>query len=108
MKIIQIAPTVKKILIDNPETRDSDELLILKVWAEQNPSLRMSLFTFRRFAKSFIKGDFANTESIRRSRQKIQQEFPKLRGESYKPRHKERDSVKEQLRSPEVLAGGTP
>lgn len=78
--IFKIADTVEKILREQPETRDDDKLLILKVWAEQNPELRNPNFNFLSFGEGFLRGRYANPESIRRSRQKIQEHMPELAG----------------------------
>ncbi len=108
MNIIKVSDTVKKILKENPKARDNDNLLILKVWAEQEPSLRRTSFSFVNFSYYFINGIFHSTESICRARRKIQEEFPEYRGKSYKAKQNHQEDVKEQLRSPELLAGGTP
>lgn len=108
MNIIKISHIVKKLLATNADCRDSDELLILKVWAEQNNKLRNKDYPFRNFAIDFKHKNYASTESIRRSRQKLQEEFPNLRGKSYKARQNEQSSVKKQLQAPELLGGGTP
>jgi hypothetical protein len=39
--------------------------------------------SFREFGIDFIKGQYADPESIRRSRQKIQELYPDLRGKNY-------------------------
>jgi hypothetical protein len=108
MNIIKVSSVVKKILIEFPEARDSDELLILKVWGEQEPYLRNIRYTFVKFAQEFKKGSFHSTESICRARRKIQEEFPQYRGESYKAKQNHQEDVKDQLKQPEMLAGGTP
>jgi len=108
MKILKISYTVKDLLRRFPDTRDSDELLILKVWAEQNPKLRGKEFSFIDFSYLFMKRKFASTESIRRSRQKIQEEFKEFRGNNYKERHNHQEDVKNQLKDVEILKGGTP
>lgn len=109
MKLQNISHTVKRILVNCPETREDDNLLILKVWAIQNPVLRTNPnFLFWDFAKDFKKKKYASTESIRRSRAKLQEEFPELRGKNYKNRQNHQESVKEELKSPELNAGGTP
>lgn len=82
-KIKSISQTVKHILIKHPDTRDNDKLLMMKVWCEQNRHLRSRTFTFYSFALDFISGVYADPESIRRSRQKIQEQQPHLRGTGY-------------------------
>jgi len=86
-KIKSIKNTVERILRDEPETRDNDRLLMLKVWAVQNPHIRFHGYTFISFAKDFIKAGYADPESIRRARQKLQEENEALRGKSYRLRH---------------------
>ena len=107
--IKNIAHLVKKILIQRPDTRDSDELLVLKVWCHQMPKLwKDGGLSFMQFGEIFKNKELASTESIRRSRQKLQQEFPELRGKYYKERNKNQEQVKEDLKAPEILGGGTP
>lgn len=85
-KIHNIKETVRRILINHPETRDDDHLLYLKVWAEQNPQLRTPSTTFYGFAQDFLAERYADTESIRRTRQKLQEQHPELRGKKYRAR----------------------
>ena len=85
-KIERIKPVIEQLLKERPECRDNDQLLILCVWATQNPKLENGMYTFRNFATKFLNDEYANTESIRRSRQKIQEEQPELQGKNYKGR----------------------
>jgi hypothetical protein len=69
----------------NPHLRDSDELLIATMWyheARLSEGNRSAVDLLNKF----INGDLSSAESIRRSRQKIQQDFPELRGQAYKKR----------------------
>ena len=108
MQILKISETVKHILLTDAEARESDKMLILKVWAEQNPKLRNKDMRFLDFAKEFLKGNYADTESIRRSAQKLRAEFPELRGSNYKERQKHQAKVKEDLRDDTLNPGATP
>jgi len=96
-KIISIKDTVIKILRNHPETRDNDRLLIVKVWCEQNHQLRNSAYEFMSFGIDFIAGKYADTESIRRSRQKIQEQNPELRGTKYSQRQQEEVNVRKNI-----------
>jgi len=110
-KVSTIASIVKKLLIKHPELKDNDKRLILNVWAYQEPELNENKYTvsFKMFSEMFKDGKLSSPESIRRSRQKLQEEFPELRGETYKVRQgKCQDEMKKDLHSPELLAGGTP
>lgn len=86
MDLNQVKGIVKKFLIECPKTRDNDNLLILKCWAFQDSRLRNPKTTFVGFATEFLKGKFFSAESIRRSRQKHQEENPELRGKKYAER----------------------
>jgi len=108
MNLLSVKDLVKAILTQFPKTRDNDKLLILKVWAYKKPELRNKAFTFVEFSQLWLADEFPPTESIRRVRQKMQEEYPHLRGEKYKDRHKHQESIKEELQSPEMKAGGTP
>jgi hypothetical protein len=108
-RLLEIRATVKELLYKFPKTRDDDRLLILKVWAEQDPDLKHDSYSFRRFAYKYLDYKFADTESIRRSRQILQKEYPELQGEKYKQRHgKEQDDWKEDVNTPDGLPGGNP
>ena len=108
MNIPKVSSVVKKILLEHPLTRDSDELLILNVWATQEPKLRDNSYRFIDFAKDFMNCQYYSTESIGRARRKIQEEFPQYRGDNYKTRQRHQQDVKDQLKQPEMLSGGTP
>ena len=86
-KILNIRKTVHDILIEFPDTRNNDRLLMLKVWKIQDPNLKD--MTMNTFATFFIDGTFADPESIRRNRQDIQGNNPGLRGTSHIGRQKE-------------------
>ena len=77
--------------------RDNDNKLIAHIWANEmnwNPNDEKSAMEF---LHEFSRGEYSNPESIRRSRQKIQEENISLRGENYNLRHKERINVINQL-----------
>lgn len=93
-KIDNITKTVKWLLQRFPETRDNDRLLIVKVWAEQNPQLRDGI-SFKQWAVDYISDNYADAESIRRSRQKIQEQHPELRGKSYAERQRLESKVRQ-------------
>lgn len=99
---------VRHLLRTQPETRDDDQLLILKVWAIDYPELRNSNFTFVEFSKIWLRGDLPPAESIRRCRQKLQEHDVSLQGKKYAARHKHQSDVKDQLGDPSFKPGGTP
>ena len=99
MNLIIVKDLVKEILTAEPETRDNDNLLVLKVWKKQQPLLSEKDLSFWTFAIDFKNGKFASTESVRRVRQKMQEEHAELRGKKYALRHAEQTNVKNQLKN---------
>lgn len=74
MKLTNLKNLVMKILKDNPKTRDSDRILYNEVCVE------MGIDTHSMTAWEFFhRNDMPSTESVRRTRQKAQAEFPELR-----------------------------
>ena len=96
-KIKNIKPLVKSILENYPATRDDDNKLLLKVWAFQNPKLRDKDFYFIDFAMDLMKDKYANSESVRRSRQKLQEQNEELRGFKYKSRSMAQVQVRDNI-----------
>lgn len=77
---------VLKQLNEDARTRDNDNLLIAKIWYNEIPTDAKNYSSFD-FLKSFSEGNFTSAESIRRCRQKLQEDFPGLRGKTYTKRH---------------------
>lgn len=96
-KIKKLEVIVEKLLLNQPDTRDNDKLLILKVWAYQNPIIRSNDFNFVSFATDYLKGEYADSESITRARRKLQENNPNLRGEKWYERHQESEEVRKQI-----------
>ena len=97
-KIQSIQKEVYQILVKYPDTRDNDRLLMLKIWSNQNNHLRTRTFTFYSFALEFINGNFADPETIRRARQRIQEKYPHLRGVGYERRLKLQQETQAQIK----------
>ena len=74
---------VLKLLNEDARTRDSDELLTALIWHQETDR---TLTSFEWLLKYSQKG-FTSAESIRRCRQKLQEQYPGLRGKSYTARH---------------------
>lgn len=77
---------VLKLLNEDARTRDNDNLLIAKIWFGEMSSEELAGSSLD-FIKKFSKGEFTSAESIRRCRQKLQEQYPGLRGKSYTARH---------------------
>ena len=95
-KIKGMKPLVTQFLEDFPETRDNDNLLLLKVWSKQNPKLKDKGYTFGEFAVGLLLEEtYANFESVRRARQKVQEENEHLRGNNYRGRKDAAEEVRQ-------------
>ena len=79
----QVQKTILRALIQEPASRDSDRLLMVEVWSRQAKEKDLKLADF---LIDFLKGEYTNPETIRRTRQKLQQDIPNVRGESYRGR----------------------
>ena len=99
MKILKVSEIVKDILTKDVDSRDSDELLMKNVWRKQSTKILDHHYNFLDFSIDFVAGNFFKSESIRRSRQKLQELHPELRGKSYKARHDHTTKVKEEIKS---------
>lgn len=76
MKIYNVYERVTRILFTEPETRNSDELLISKVDIDINP--RISKLPYFDVMANRRKYGLPTCESIRRARQKAQEKNPEL------------------------------
>lgn len=85
----QIKLIVQRLLEEQPALRDNDNLLMSRIWKEQSNILN--------FFQRFESGKLHSPESIRRTRQKLQEEFPHLRGQLYEVRQKRQEKVKQEL-----------
>ena len=97
MEILNIKDTVKTLLEIREELRDDDTHLITSIWMLKYPNV--SEVSFLDFVIDLRVKKLINPESIRRCRQKLQQEYPELRGKKYNDRLANQDNVKEQLKN---------
>jgi len=97
-EIKKLRPVVEVLLTKYPELRDNDNRLMLNVWSHQNKRMKEEDFSFRDFAVSFIEGKYANPESIRRTRQKLQEENHDLRGNNYEKRQKQAEETRKAIK----------
>ena len=97
---------VEKILRECPDARDNDIQLIANYWLDELKEMKYKegrdfVLTHREitlFYNLLSDGHLSNPESIRRSRQKLQQVNPKLRGEKYNERHAAAKKVVKELK----------
>jgi len=87
MTLLNQMELVEHFLKADPQCRDSDRRLIARVWIKTLKTFGVNLDTMS--AKDLLKiiaGEsmLPSSESIRRSRQKLQEQHASLRGEKYK------------------------
>ena len=91
---------VKGLLINYPHLRDSDERLIATYWMKEAGSKdALDSMTATQFLLNYVSGAYTSPESIRRMRQKIQEQDESLRGKSYSKRKKLEENVRSKIRN---------
>lgn len=102
MKIKGIAKRVESLLRRSSQCRDSDQRIIASIWRsnlEAHGHDVHQISAFRLLEIMVHESILPSPESIRRARQKLQEENPELRGESYRARHnKEEPETRKEIR----------
>ena len=99
-----IRNAVRKFLQIEPTLRDDDNRLLSNIWHNHLNMTRRYSFTeeewegVMKFLKIIADGDMPHWESVRRCRQKLQEDNPDLRGRLWDKRHKAEKSVKAEIR----------
>tara|TARA_R110001599_G_scaffold347011_1_gene572900 strand:+ start:29238 stop:29558 length:321 start_codon:yes stop_codon:yes gene_type:complete len=101
MQIKKSKDVVEKLLRELPHLRDDDNKLLSSVWYVQIKDLGFLPEDLSGYdiLKMIADNKLANSESIRRVRQKLQEVNPALRGKIYAERHKHIEKVKQDLKS---------
>lgn len=99
MKYLSIKGKVEELLRAYVSYRDNDHILITTIWRNQliEKGLDQSA-SINQFAGYLVNGVLSNPESIRRSRQKLQEIHPELRGDLWYARHKYQNEVRKELK----------
>lgn len=80
VEITNTKERVKNLLIKYPVLRDNDNRLIANIWAEDFKAMGITGNRVEDFLSIVAQGLLTNTESIRRCRAKIQEEYRELSG----------------------------
>src|SRR6187549_1686175 len=90
---------VKSLLKAHPHLRDSDNKLIANIWYKDLVDMGLKPASITAMNFLFFYGDkqLTNAETIRRVRQKIQEENPELRGTVNEARQKEGEEVRKTI-----------
>jgi hypothetical protein len=102
---LKVADRVKQLLQENPKMRDNDNLLIARIWGEHllDQGIQPQSHLTSQFLRVLAKGQLPSSESIRRSRQKVQEHCPELRGQLYGARKQNQSKVKKEVRESEHI-----
>lgn len=83
-----IKKTVLFNLISKPHLRDDDSKLIATIWYQQLGKPMVDQMSGFDMLQAFADNILINPESIRRMRQKVQEQQPELRGKTFQSRQK--------------------
>lgn len=70
---------------------------------EQNEQLRNQSASVSEFTIRFLHGEYTDTESIRRTRQKLQEQHPELRGKEYRCRQIEEKRMRDSINNDTLI-----
>jgi hypothetical protein len=84
---------VKKVLTLNANARDNDNILLAEIWSEDRLDYRGC-----DILQLLVEGKLTNFESVRRARQKAQEENPELRGKKYRERAERENLIEKDLK----------
>ena len=99
VKILKTKDRVKTLLTEHPHLRDNDERLIANIWNQDMDKLGFNTeHTSAKFLlRQFAEGRLTNPESVRRTRQKIQQHNIELRGNTFVERGNRQEEIVNEL-----------
>ena len=97
-KLKQAKDKVKALLIKSPELRDDDNRLIASYYYHES-EYNLLKITALDFLSDFAEGKYTNPETIRRCRQKLQEQYPELRGKLWEEKQCAANEVKKEVHS---------
>lgn len=97
VKLKPVRERVKNLLEKKPHLRDDDQKLIANIWYQDNEN-KIFAGTADQLLRALADGKLTNFESIRRVRQKLQEQHPSLRGTKYKDRQDHQGTVVKEIR----------
>lgn len=94
-QIIKVKPIVVDVLKNNEEARDYDNIMLFAVWDKQYTK---EINNYSELKRLVLDGILSTPETIRRTRAKLQEIHPELRGKLYAKRKKQGLLVKNQMK----------
>ena len=96
-KLFSVIDEVEKFLTKYPVLRDDDEKLMANIWSKHLGDI--TFINGEDILKMLANHKLPSYESISRCRRKLQEQYPMLRGEKWRERHKRADTVKKEMPS---------
>ena len=98
-EMAKIKDRVKALLVKHPHLRDSDNKLIATIWKMDllNHGVDSKETTAYYFLNLYAQQALTNAETIRRVRQKLQEENPELRGTVNEARQEQSEEVRKNI-----------
>lgn len=100
MEIIRKKDLIYKLLLENPNFRNNDQALISHIWAAEIPNL--ANINGSDVLSLIANNKLSNPVSIWRTRQKIQQHIPAVRGTLYNKRKEAGEQIKIEIVNEEI------
>lgn len=99
-QLLNTKEKVRFILNKHAKTKDSDTALITFFWHYEliKSGIDIDKITGRDFLHQIFYKKLTDTETIRRCRQKLQEQHPELRGSSYKSRQTESKTITKNIK----------
>ena len=93
--VIKTMPIVVSVLKTDAKSRDDDNALLLAVWDIQTEG---GIKSYDDFKSLLLSGELAVPSTIIRTRRKLQQKHPELRGELYYERQRADREIRNQIK----------
>lgn len=92
---------VKSLLLKEGKYRDSDDMLIARIWSNhlEASNFNPKTMTAYEFLCQLAIGELPSADAITRARRKVQEENPSLRGRKWAERQNEAKDFKQQINS---------
>jgi len=100
VEILNTKEKVEKLLSEKPHLRDDDQRLIANIWHKELSEygkLAKEISGFELLAVLSEGNVLTSSEGICRCRRKLQEEYPELRGNSWRERHKNEEKIEKDL-----------
>lgn len=98
-KMYKIKDIVKDLLTKRTELRDDDNKLIANIYLIEAGGFKaLQSMSAQDFLVNFTKGFYSSPESIRRVRQKLQENYPELRGIKYNNRKQSGENTSNEIK----------